>query len=123
MGSQLVKKLFNDFREPRDIDWVTNDITKLRPHTGKGEEFYYVRPTPDREMTADEIYTYKISHMVYRYGWSKVYDDVMFLRSKGCKVIPGYLKELRDFWLENRVGLELATEEQMKIVKELEDGE
>jgi hypothetical protein len=120
IGSKLVKKLFPDFREPRDIDWVVNDITKLKPHKN-GEEFYYVKPTPDREMTADEIYTYKISHMNYSFGWDKVYEDVLFLRSKGCKVIPEYLKELRDFWATNRVGLGMSNEEQMKIVRELEN--
>ena len=28
-GSNLIKKYFPDFREPNDIDWVTNDKSEL----------------------------------------------------------------------------------------------
>ncbi len=31
-GSKL-KKHFPDFRNPNDIDWVTNDKSKLKPYT------------------------------------------------------------------------------------------
>ena len=29
-GSQLSKKLFKDFRNPNDTDWVTNDINEYQ---------------------------------------------------------------------------------------------
>ena len=40
-GSHLIKKYFNDFRVPNDIDWVTNDISELKKST-KDEEYYFI---------------------------------------------------------------------------------
>ena len=44
-GSHLIKKYFNDFRVPNDIDWVTNDISELKKST-KDEEYYFIPFSP-----------------------------------------------------------------------------
>jgi hypothetical protein len=98
-GSHLIKKLFSDFREPKDIDWVTNDITKLKKSIVGKEEYYFIPNTPDREMTADEIYTLKVSHAIYDINWKKTMSDIRFLQMKGCKVIPSFLTQLREHWV------------------------
>ena len=97
-GSHLIKKYFNDFRVPNDIDWVTNDISELKKST-KDEEYYFIPFSPDREMTADEMYTVKVSHAIYDIHWKKTMSDIRFLQIKGCKVIPDLLNKLREYWI------------------------
>jgi hypothetical protein len=97
-GSHLIKKYFNDFRVPNDIDWVTNDISELKKST-KDEEYYFIPFSPDREMTADEMYTVKVSHAIYDIHWKKTMSDIRFLQIKGCKVIPDLLNQLREYWV------------------------
>ena len=98
-GSHLIKKYFNDFRVPNDIDWITNDISELKKST-KDEEYYFIPFSPDREMTADEMYTVKVSHAIYDIHWKKTMSDIRFLQIKGCKVIPDLLNQLREYWIE-----------------------
>lgn len=98
-GSKLIKNYFSDFREPNDIDWVTNVKADL-PESSKEEEFYYIPFSPSREMTPDEIYTVKVSHAIYDIHWKKTMSDIRFLQIKGCKVIPEYLEKLREYWQE-----------------------
>ena len=98
-GSKLIKKYFSDFREPNDIDWVTNKKSELKKSTPQ-EEYYYIPNSPDREMTPDELYTIKVSHAIYDIHWRKTMSDIRFLQMKGCKVIPEMLKELREYWVE-----------------------
>ena len=98
-GSHLIKKYFNDFRVPNDIDWVTNEISELKKST-KNEEYYFIPFSPDREMTTDEMYTVKVSHAIYDIHWKKTMSDIRFLQIKGCKVIPDLLNQLREYWIE-----------------------
>lgn len=108
-GSTLIKKLFSDFREPNDIDWVTNDETKLKKSTIGVVEYYYIPNTPDREMTADELYTIKVSHAIYDIHWKKTMADIRFLQIKGCKLIPDFLIQLRQHW-EKIHGVQIRTD-------------
>ena len=100
-GSKLIKKYFPDFRDPNDTDWVTNDITEynnMLSTKSRYNEIYYIPSTPNREMTPDEIYTLKFSHAIYDIHWEKTMSDIRFLQIKGCKLIPQFLKDLREFW-------------------------
>lgn len=128
-GSTLIKKYFEDFREPRDIDFVSNNKSDIKPRE-EGIDYFYIPVLPDRELTIDEFYTLRISHMVYNCIWDKTYEDVLFLKGKGCKIDKEFLTLLREYWTREAEGIDgrkivrpVATEEQMKIVKELEDGE
>lgn len=98
-GSQLSKKLFKDFRNPNDTDWVTNDINEYQ-NTLKSKmiEIEYIPCTPNREMTADELYTLKFSHAIYDIHWKKTMSDIRFFQLKGCKIVPDFLNNLRKFW-------------------------
>lgn len=98
-GSKLIKKIFPDFREPNDTDWVTNDISEYNKYSStKNTEYYYIPCSPNREMTADEIYTLKVSHAIYDIHWQKTMSDIRFLQIKGCKIVPEFLIELRKHW-------------------------
>jgi len=98
-GSHLIKKYFDDFRKPNDIDWVTNDESEIKKSIVGEEEYYYIPFSPDREMTPDEIYTVKVSHAIYDIHWKKTMSDIRFLQIKGCKVIPDFLTKLREYWV------------------------
>lgn len=100
-GSQLSKKIFNDFRNPKDIDWVTNDIEEYNiaiKNKKIGEEIEFIPCSPNREMTADELYTLKFSHAIYDIHWQKTMSDIRFFQKKGCKIDYDYLIKLREFW-------------------------
>lgn len=114
-GSTLVKKLFPDFREPKDKDWVVFDKSQVSLTVPGVEEFYYLPCSPAREMTADEIYTVKVSHAIRDIHWSKTMTDIRFLQRKGCKLIPGFLQELRAYWdeyhgVQRRTNFDIAPE-------------
>ena len=51
----MIKKYFDDFRTPNDIDWITNDESEMKKSIVGKEEYYYMPFSPDREMTVDEI--------------------------------------------------------------------
>jgi hypothetical protein len=100
-GSQLAKKLFKDFRQPKDTDYVTNDIIDYHnnlPFISKGTELHCIPCTPNREMTANELYTLKVSHAIYDIHWQKTMSDIRFFQIKGCEIIPEFLTELRKHW-------------------------
>ncbi len=96
-GSQLAKKLYQDFRNPKDLDWVTNIESDLMV-SNRNEEYYYIPCTPNREMTANELYTLKVSHAIYDIQWTKTMSDIRFFQIKGCDIEYGFLNELRDYW-------------------------
>lgn len=128
-GSSLVKKYFEDFREPRDLDYISNRKEDIKTRED-GIDYFYNPVTPDREMTMDEFYTLRISHMIYDCIWDKTYQDVLFLKSKGCKLDKDFLLKLREHFTREAEGIDgrkvvrpAATVQQMEIVKELEDGE
>ena len=100
-GSQLAKKLFPEFRQPKDTDYVTNDINEYRNQISKitkGTELHYIPCSPNREMTKDELYTLKVSHAIYDIHWQKTMSDIRFFQLRGCKVVPEFLAELRKHW-------------------------
>lgn len=96
-GSTLIKKHFPDFREPNDIDWITSDPCQLKP-SSPIEEYHFLPFAPDREMTPDEMYTVKASHAIYDIHWKKTMADIRFLQMKGCKIVPSFFADLREFW-------------------------
>jgi len=100
-GSQLIKRLFPDFRNPKDIDFVTNDLIEYQNQISRipvGTELHWIPCSPSREMTADELYTLKVSHAIYDIHWQKTMSDIRFLQIKGCRIVPEYLKDLRTHW-------------------------
>jgi hypothetical protein len=96
-GSTLIKKYFSDFRNPNDVDWITNDVSEMKP-SRPGEEFYFMPFAPDREMTPDEIYTVKISHAIYDIHWKKTMSDIRFMQMKGCNIVDSLFLDLRKYW-------------------------
>jgi hypothetical protein len=71
-------------------------------------------------MTADEIYTLKVSHAIYDINWKKTMSDIRFLQMKGCKVIPSFLTQLREHWV-NVHGVQNRTDFEVKPGKFFDD--
>lgn len=101
-GSTLTKKLFPDFRDPQDVDWVVFDKEKVQDSIQGKVEYHYLPCSPKREMTADELYTLKVSHAIRDIHWSKTMKDIRFFQIKRCNIIPSFLNELRSFWDETK---------------------
>lgn len=98
-GSTIIKKHFDEFRQPNDRDLITNSIDEFRKYKKKAnEEVYYIPFSPNREMTPHEIYTVKVSHAIYDINWSKTMSDIRFLQMKGCRLYRPLFDQLREFW-------------------------
>ncbi len=101
-GSALIKKYFPDFREPNDLDYLSNKPVPLG--STRHVEYYCIPFAPDRELTADEMLTLKVSHAIYDIHWRKTMSDIRFLQLKGCRVDKKFLADLRAFWLTIHTG-------------------
>lgn len=136
IGSKAIKDSFPDFpREPKDLDYFSKDLAEPTKVDGlKIETFYH----PDLEKwdwssgiaSPDELYTIKVSHAFWELkngSWSKHMMDVLFLQSKGAKLIPELYKILYKVWEDThgkkKVNLEADPEEFFndKIVKRIYD--
>ena len=118
-GSTLIKKYFPDFRNPNDIDWLTSDLSEMKP-SSPGEEFYFMPFAPNREMTPDELYTVKASHAIYDIHWKKTMADIRFLQKKGCRKVPSLFSDLREFWKQKH-GVQKRTDFEVLPGKFFED--
>jgi hypothetical protein len=99
-GSSLIKHYFSDFRNPRDVDFVTNSYKEVEAFsTNENEEIYCIPFLPDRMLTSHEIYTVKVSHAIYDINWKKHISDIRFLQLKHQKIDLKLLNDLREFWL------------------------
>ena len=101
VGSTALSRNGFDFREPKDIDmflpegcpapkgvdcqWFPDYIISMIPHL-RGYA------------TTDAVYTIKCSHLPWDIRWSKHYRDMMYMKSKGCKIIPDLYRALSDHW-------------------------
>lgn len=104
IGSQAIKILFPDFREPQDRDFLIPSHME-KPGNFMGCEFYQI-PALDyvalsgRNLNADELLTLKMSHLFWDINWEKHIMDVTFLKSKGAKIIDHLFEELYQFWCD-----------------------
>lgn len=48
----------------------------------------------------DAIYTIKLSHLIYPIFFQKHKLDVLFLKAKGCKIVPELYEALKVYWKE-----------------------
>lgn len=104
IGSQAIKHNFDDFdRQPKD-----NDIFSPVKIVGF-ESFWHNKLNniiKDKNYfqfaTPDELYTIKVSHSFWDlHGtWNKHMHDILFLKSKGAKLIPELYDSLYDIWCE-----------------------
>lgn len=108
IGSTRIKQLFPDFkREPKDLDYAVDKKMK----STKGTEYLYnpvlCKYLVDQglnEVTADVLYTLKISHVIgWNINWQKHLFDINFLTKQGCKLIKPLFDDLYEFWTNYHV--------------------
>lgn len=107
IGSQALKSHFPDTRKPKDTDYFSQEKIP-------GAETFW-HPLLEQwdfgdVATIDELYTIKVSHSFWELrngSWNKHMFDILFLQSKGAKVIPGLYDLLYQVW-EERYGKKKA---------------
>jgi hypothetical protein len=136
IGSLAMLTHFRDSREVKDVDYFAEETPASATIDGtliKTESFWH----PDLALwnwgtvaTPDELYTIKVSHAFWELknnSWNKHMMDVMFLQSKGAKLIPELYAILYKIWEDThgkkKVNLEADPDEFFndKIVKRIYD--
>lgn len=137
VGSRAIKNWYKDSREPKDWDYFSNTEAPKEIKGTKVETFYH----PDLEKwdwgggehgiaLPDELYTLKVSHAFWELkngSWDKHMMDVMFLQSKGAKLIPELYTILYKIWedVHGKKKVNLEADPEMffndKIVKRIYD--
>lgn len=87
-GSTALKFWYPEVREPKDLDYISKEKST------KGEEHHWVdallyvieNNKHDTYVDPDFLYTIKASHASWDIKWEKTIYDIMFLKSKGCKL-------------------------------------
>lgn len=101
-GSTAIKHWFPDFREPKDIDYISKEPFK-NSHLVEYywiEEFQYLLDNniDSKYIDPDLIYTIKLSHASWDIRFDKHIKDILFLRDKGCQLNMKFYKMLYKRW-------------------------
>ena len=101
VGSTALKHFGLNRLEPKDLDiWLAigtignskDDLFYLEP------EILALIPTEEGYATPNAVYTIKCSHFAYDIKWEKNKKDILWLKSKGCVLIPKLYEELKKVW-------------------------
>lgn len=103
IGSCALEKFGLNRRKPKDFDMFLTLQSEAEGLTGVDyqiipEDVYKLIPTEDGYATPDAIYTIKCSHFGWDIKWSKTKSDIIWLESKGCKIIPHLYDKLVEHW-------------------------
>ena len=102
----LMKHNFPFRREPKDVDIATTGTEFLEnpSPTLKVDKIIFppelldMIPTREGYATPDAIYTLKCSHFGWDIKWDKTKADILYLKAKGCKLIPELYHNLKSYW-------------------------
>lgn len=101
IGSRAIKHWFPDFsREPRDYDFLVDEIPLKKENNSEYHVIPYIKElSGDKNfLDADLIYTLKCSHVFWNIKWEKHIFDIVFMKSKGCKLNKKLFFDLYEFW-------------------------
>ena len=102
IGSTRIKQLFPDFpREPKDEDYAVENRTVLVSKENRMEKLYnpiICSICTNGEISANQLYTLKTSHLFWDINWEKHMFDVQFLKKKGCVLNKELFYQLYNFW-------------------------
>ena len=101
-GSAAIKHWYNNFRDPKDIDYINKDYqgsTKMEEHHWVDSYQYLLDSNKDENYLDPElILTCKASHAGWQVHWEKTMVDILFLKSKGHKINKEIYKKLKKDW-------------------------
>lgn len=116
VGSVALQSFGMQRREPFDIDYWTDQ----EDHSLNGDvsiipsEILKLVPSDKGVATPDAIYTIKCSHATYDIHWDKTKLDILWLKSKGCEIIPDLYKALVEYWKKEHGNKEFLSLKQPK---------
>lgn len=99
-GSRAIKFWFNDFREPNDYDYITDEKLKsgngieYHPNYGVFDEIMKFGPIVPPEVSL----TLKMSHAFWDVHWEKTMSDILFLQKKNITYLPNLFDKLKKHW-------------------------
>ena len=97
VGSTALEKFGIHRREPKDFDvWITEDEEPVGDFFVVTQDVLNMVPNVDGYATPDAIYTIKCSHFGWDVLWEKTKQDILWLKSKGGKVIPELYFKLKN---------------------------
>jgi hypothetical protein len=95
VGSEALAHFGLSRRVPKDHDvWMPNDLEITSMDIDGKDAMFYPRellnlvPTEGVYATPDAVYTMKCSHLGWDVHWQKTKLDIIWLESKGCKIVP-----------------------------------
>lgn len=105
IGSVAAKHWFSDFREPKDIDFISRE-----PIMSRTAQHYWI---PEFEevlqinrnntyLDPDLLLTLKMSHASYDIFWEKTMADIIFFKRKGLVVNKEIYRHLLNGWIALR---------------------
>lgn len=106
IGSTAIKLLFPDFkREPKDMDLLVRDKYLAKMGLVGRVEFHVIPPLwkpldEGRQLTVNEIYTLKASHLFWDIKWDKHIYDIQFMQDRGAVIEIPLFYELYEYWLK-----------------------
>lgn len=87
---------------PKDLDIWSTDKSFTNSEGVDGhivpEDIMAMIYDPHGYCTPDQIYTIKCSHAIYDIKWDKTKLDILWLKSKGCKLTPDLYERLKEHW-------------------------
>lgn len=109
IGSGAIKFWYPDFREPKDLDIVTENKIKPSIQTSLPIELLenpiiinnLTKWTTKQHLHPDMLYLLKISHCFWDINWEKHIQDLKFLKDKGNNLTESslpILQELFEYW-------------------------
>ena len=103
VGSTALQKWGLNRSTPKDVDrWFYEDL--YEPGDGKGDDCIMPKhimdmiPVTGGFARPDAIYTIKCSHLAWDIKWEKTKNDILWLRTKGCEIIPDLYQALKKHW-------------------------
>ena len=101
VGSKALEYFKLERKQPLDIDvWYSQGESTDPRHDSLciDNEILKLIPTKDGFATPDAIYTIKCSHFAWDIKWEKTKQDILWLKAKGCKLIPEIYYKLKQHW-------------------------
>lgn len=102
IGSVAMYHWFKDARQPKDIDLLSSVVNKQLPVLDSQwhDVAQKIIQSSNDKVFADPniLYTLKVSHAQWDINWEKTLYDVVFLKQKGCSLLPDIHAELVSLW-------------------------
>lgn len=117
VGSAALKEIFPDFRDPKDVDIMSDENVKV----SKGVDLYIPKTLSlsdyfDKRLPSiDQLYTIKISHIFWNNRFDKHISDIRYLQRKGAKLNPelynAFYKEWEALYGKKKANLNVSAED------------